>query len=423
MIESHGGTVEKFIGDAVVGVFGVPVVHEDDPERAVRAGLRIVDALVGTLRPDGSPLEARVGVNTGEALVRLDVDPASGRGFLTGDAVNTAARLQAAAPPDGVVVGAATHDLTIRTIVYEELSPVEAKGKSEPVAAWRAVGALARRGIDAPASELTPLVGREMELTYLSALFEKSVAQATPLFALIVGEPGIGKSRLLRELYALVDARPQMTTWRQGYCQPYGEDATYSALAQIVKGHAGIRDSDEVGTVEAKLAGRAAERSRQGVVSSAPAAPAGARGARGVTRGELRRLASLLRGQPAAKEPTVLVFEDLHWADDALLAFLVHLATHMASAPVLLVGTARPELFEHQPGFAAGGAVSRINVGPLSDAETTRLVSGLLGATGEKAAAVEGVAERCDGNPFFAEQSVRLLAESVTGKVPTPCRR
>ena len=418
VIESHGGTVEKFIGDAVVGVFGVPVVHEDDPERAVRAGLRIVDALVGTLRPDGSPLEARVGVNTGEALVRLEVDPASGRGFLTGDAVNTAARLQAAAPPDGVLVGAATHDLTIRTIVYEELSPVEAKGKSEPVAAWRAVGALARRGIDAPASELTPLVGREMELTYLSALFEKSVAQATPLFALIVGEPGIGKSRLLRELYALVDARPQMTTWRQGYCQPYGEDATYSALAQIVKGHAGIRDSDEVGTVEAKLAA---------VLPSGPDREWFRQRLRpllGLEAPEASReenFAAWLRffEDAAAKEPTVLVFEDLHWADDALLEFLVHLATHMTSAPVLLVGTARPELFEHQPGFAAGGAVSRINVGPLSDAETTRLVSGLLGATGEKAAAVEGVAERCDGNPFFAEQSVRLLAESVTGKVPS----
>ena len=143
MIECHGGTVEKFIGDAVVGVFGVPAVHEDDPERAVRAGLRLLEALEGMTRPDGTPLQARVGINTGEALVRLDVEPSSGRGFLTGDAVNVAARLEAAAPPGGVVVGALTHELTARVIVYEELRAVIAKGKAEPVAAWLATATLA----------------------------------------------------------------------------------------------------------------------------------------------------------------------------------------------------------------------------------------------------------------------------------------
>jgi class 3 adenylate cyclase len=146
VIESHGGTVEKFIGDAVVGVFGVPAVHEDDPERAVRAGLRLIEALEGLTRPDASPLQCRVGINTGEALVRLDVDPSSGRGFLTGDAVNVAARLQAAAPPNGVAVGALTHELTSRVIDYEELPSVAAKGKAEPVRAWRALSAVARRG-------------------------------------------------------------------------------------------------------------------------------------------------------------------------------------------------------------------------------------------------------------------------------------
>ncbi len=418
VIESHGGTIEKFIGDAVVGVFGVPVVHEDDPERAVRAGLRLIEALEGLARPDGSPLQARVGINTGEALVRLNVDPASGRGFLTGDAVNIGARLQAAAPPDGVVVGALTRELTAGAIDYEELPPVVAKGKAEPVTAWRTVGALARRGIDVPAGELTPLVGREMELTCLSALFEKSVAQSTPQFALIVGEPGIGKSRLVRELYALVDARPQMTTWRQGYCQPYGEDATYSALAQIVKGHAGIRDSDGLDAVETKLAavlpsGPDREWLRQRLWAllglEAPEA----------SREE--NFAAWLRffEYMAAREPTVLVFEDLHWADEALLAFLAHLATHLASVPVMLIGTARPELFERQPSFATSGAVSRIGLEPLSAVETTRLVSILLGAADDQGAAVEEVVERCEGNPFFAEQSVRLLAESVIGKVPS----
>ena len=166
IIESHGGVVEKFIGDAVVGVFGVPAVREDDPDRAVRAALHLLQAIEGLTRPDGSPLQARCGVNTGEALVRLDVDPSSGRGFLTGDAVNTAARLQAAAPPMGVVVGALTQRLTSAAFAYEPLTPLSLKGKSRPVAAWLA------REMD-PASErlgatrATPMVGRDAELASL----------------------------------------------------------------------------------------------------------------------------------------------------------------------------------------------------------------------------------------------------------------
>ena len=168
VIESHGGVVEKFIGDAVVGVFGVPAVREDDPERAVRAGLRLIEALEGMTRPDGSPLQARVGVNTGEALVRLDVDPSSGRGFLTGDAVNTAARLQAAAPPMGVVVGALTQRLTAAAFTYEPLAPLSLKGKSRPVPAWLA------RETDAASERLgatraTPMVGRAGRARYLPA--------------------------------------------------------------------------------------------------------------------------------------------------------------------------------------------------------------------------------------------------------------
>jgi class 3 adenylate cyclase len=363
VIESHGGTVEKFIGDAVVGVFGVPAVREDDPQRAVRAGLRLIDALEGMKRPDGSPLEVRVGVNTGEALVRLDVDPASGRGFLTGDAVNTAARLQAAASPMGVVVGALTHELTARVIEYRKLPSVSAKGKSEPITAWLAKGTLARRGLDSGTGDLTPLVGREVELSYLSAVFDKAAAQSLPQFALLVGEPGIGKSRLVRELLALVDARPQMTIWRQGVCPPFGEDITYGALADIVKGHAGIRNTDQTATVEAKL---------EAILPSGPDREwfhQRLRALVGLDAPEAARqenFTAWLRffEEVAAKEPTVLVFEDLHWADEALLDFLEYLTTRIAAVPLLIVGTARPELFERQPGFASGGEMTRIGLGP-----------------------------------------------------------
>jgi class 3 adenylate cyclase/tetratricopeptide (TPR) repeat protein len=418
VIESHGGTVEKFIGDAVVGVFGVPAVHEDDPERAVRAALRILEALEGMTRPDGTPLEARCGVNTGEALVRLDVDPISGRGFLTGDAVNTAARLETAAPPMGVVVGQLSHDLTIRAIVYEELPPVAAKGKAEPVAAWLATGRLARRGLELRSADLTPLVGREVELAYLSAIFDKTLLQAAPQFVLIVGEPGIGKSRLVRELSSLVDSSPQMIVWRQGYCPPFGEDVTYGALVEIVKGHFGIRDDDPVEVVDTKLRALLPEASDRGWLAQRVRALLGLE-ATEASRQE--NFAAWMRffEHLANAEPSVLVFEDLHWADDALLAFIEHLTVHLAAVPLLMVGTARPELLERRPGFAATGPVARINLGPLSPAEMTLLVAGLLGEPEDRANAVSKVLERCEGNPFFAEQSARFLADtSLQGSLP-----
>jgi class 3 adenylate cyclase/tetratricopeptide (TPR) repeat protein len=410
VIESHGGTVEKFIGDAVVGVFGVPAVHEDDPERAVRAGLRILEALDGMIRPDGSSLQARVGVNTGEALVRLDVDPASGRGFLTGDAVNTAARLEAAAPPGGVVVGILTHDLSTRAIAYEQLPAIAANGKTEPIPAWLATGRLARRGIEARV-DLTSLVGREVELAYLNAVLDKAITQALPQLALIVGEPGIGKSRLVRELATLLDARTEMVTWRQGYCPPYGEEVACAALAEIVRGHAGIRDNDPLDVVETKLETILPEGPDQGWFRQRLRALLGLAAPGASLEENFTAWTRLLEGIAGAG-PTVLVLEDLHWADEALLDFLEFLVTQVAAVPLLLVGTARPELFERKPGFMSAVPSTRVNLAPLSASDTAQLVAGLLGEPRDRAAAVGQVVERSEGNPFFAEQSARLLGDT-----------
>jgi class 3 adenylate cyclase/tetratricopeptide (TPR) repeat protein len=419
VIESHGGTVEKFIGDAVVGVFGVPAAHEDDPERAVRAGLRIVQVLEGMTRPDGSALQVRVGVNTGEALVRLDVTPGSGEGFLTGDAVNTAARLQAAAPAGGVVVGALTHELTQRVIEYEELAPVAAKGKSAPVLAWLARAAVSRMGIDVDRSALSPLVGREVELDSLRALLTRVITTSSPQFAVLVGEPGIGKTRLVQELFAHVDARPELITWRQSRCPSFGESISFWALADIVKAHAGILDTDDAPTVADKLAA---------------AVPVGTDHAWMVNR--LRALVGLDAPLAEREEnftawlrflehlahdgPLVIVFEDLHWADEGLLAFVEYLADHIASVPLFIVGTARPELFEAQPSFAADRSkLTRISLGPLAPRETERLVAGVLGDAEAFSQRVADIVARSEGNPFFAEESARLLGDG-TRDTPVP---
>ena len=253
-VERFGGSVEKFIGDAVVGVFGIPTAHEDDAERAVRAALAIVEGMASLPQVGDHALQVRVGVNTGRSLVRLDVSFGSGEGALVGDAVNTAARLLTAAAPMSVVVGKLTRSLSARAIEYDQLDPVTAKGKSQPLDAWLARRPIARRGIDGRGVSLAPLVGREVELAVLEGLLAKAIASATAQFALLVGEAGIGKSRLVTEFFRTLDERPGFfCTWRQGRCPPYGEDLAYWPLREIVTAHAGILQTDRPHVVEKKL--------------------------------------------------------------------------------------------------------------------------------------------------------------------------
>ena len=252
-VDSHGGVVEKFIGDAILGVFGVPAAHEDDPERAVRAALRICEEAAELQTLGGSPLRLRVGINTGEVLVRLGVAPGSGERFLAGDTINTASRIQSVAPEMSVAVGPATYEATKAVFAYDELPPAVLKGKAEPVRVFRPTASRARLGTDITRTHAGPFIGREIDVGLLKGLFDKSVAADAVGLVTVVGEPGLGKTRLVAELLAYVDARPELVTWRQGRCLPYGEGITFWALGEIVKAHAGILDSDPAAIASAKL--------------------------------------------------------------------------------------------------------------------------------------------------------------------------
>jgi class 3 adenylate cyclase len=248
-LERFGGTVEKFIGDAVMALFGAPAAHEDDPERAVRAALAIRDWAC-----EAGRVEVRLGVATGEALVTLGARPAHGEGMAAGDVVNTAARLQAAAPVNGVLAGERTYRATRAVIDYRPAGSVAAKGKSQPVPVWEAVAARARLGVDLPHEARTALVGRDRELDLLADGLARVRAERSPQLVTLVGVPGIGKSRLVYELRRIADAEGELIAWRQGLSLPYGEGVSFWALTEIVKAQAGILESDTTSEADAKLA-------------------------------------------------------------------------------------------------------------------------------------------------------------------------
>ena len=410
-IESHGGVVEKFIGDAVVGVFGVPAAHEDDPERAVRAGLRICEDAEELQAVGGEPLKLRVGINTGEALVRLGVTPGSGEGFLSGDSINTASRIQSVAPEMGVAVGLGTYESTAQVFDYEELEPATLKGKAQPVRIFHAKSPLARFGTDLTRTHDTPFIGREIDLALLKGIFDKTVAAKAVQLITVVGEPGLGKSRIVGELAAYVDARPDLITWRQGRCMPYGEGITFWALGEIVKAHAGILESDPPDVAQAKLGAVLPEGSEQAWFRQRLLPLLGIESTSSAEREELFTAWRRFLEHIAEERPTVLVVEDLHWADDAMLDFLEHLADRAEGVPLLVVGTARPELFERRPDYGRLRNATPINLSPLSEEETARLVSALLRTAVIPAELQQSILDRAGGNPLYAEEFVRLLKD------------
>jgi class 3 adenylate cyclase len=400
-IERYGGTVEKFIGDAVMAVFGAPVAHEDDAERAVRAGLRIVEAIEELNEQDASlSLQVRVGINTGEAVVALGARPELGEGIVTGDVVNTASRLQGAAPVNGVAVSGQTYRQTERVFVYEELSPVEVKGKTEPLELWRPIEARARFGTDVTRTHATPLVGRELEKPLLIGTFERSAKQRSCQLVAVVGEPGVGKSRLCTELFQYIEERPGLVRWRQGRCLPYGEGIAFWALGEIVKAECGILESDSQEQAAVKLdqalSGDDAERAWLRARLLPLVGGGGEPAAQEESFAAWRRFLESW----AVERETVLVFEDLHWADSALLSFLEHLADWAEGLPLLVLCTARPELYERHPTFGANARnAQRINLAPLSDEDTARLIASLLEKTVLPAETQRVLLERAGGNP------------------------
>jgi class 3 adenylate cyclase/energy-coupling factor transporter ATP-binding protein EcfA2 len=416
-IESFGGTVEKFIGDAVMGVFGAPLAHGDDAQRAVRAALAVRD-IAGELAEGG--LQLRVAVNTGEAIVSLGARPALGESLVAGDVVNTAARLQAAAPIDGVIVGSETYLATRDIIRYEPSTPVVAKGKERPVPAWIAIAAADSTLGPVDTEEI---VGRGFELAILGALWDRAVASRLPTLVSVIGPAGVGKSTLAARFTQLAaDSGARVV---HGRSLPYRESGSYGALASQLMTLADVFESDAASIVAGKLRTRTVQllNGRDGdadAIADDLAAVVGESSGRvALDRDALfHSVRDFLEGA-ARERPTILVFEDAHWADASLLDLVLELAALMSDVPVCIVTLSRPELFDARPDWGAGAPeFLGMTLGPLGEADARELVNRRIGDD-ERAEAVLRTAE---GNPLFIAQLAASIGEIAPGRLPTNIR-
>jgi predicted ATPase/class 3 adenylate cyclase len=423
-IESCGGTVEKFIGDAVMGVFGAPVAHGDDPERAVRAALAIRDGVAElSAATPNLDLQVRVAVNTGEAIVALDADMAQGEGLVAGDVVNTASRLQGFAPVNGVLVGEETYRATRSIVEYEAVEAVSVKGKSAPVTAWLALSATAppgeRRG------QRHPFVGRSHELGLLQRIWDQAVAEQRPHVVTVFGPAGIGKSRLAAEFSESVNESGGRAI--RGRSVPYGETATYGAFTQHVKQIAHIFDSDLTAEAWTKLEDTTASLVGNGDSAQVAEHVGSLIGleteASAAGREDLFYSARRLIEGLARRQPTLLVFEDVHWADAGTLDLLEALASRLRDVPLVIFALARPELLERKPSWGGGlPGYTALPLNPLGQQQAQELAERLLANTGFEPAAIVGTAE---GNPLFIEElaaSVLERGDDGTDDLPTSIR-
>ena len=398
-IAAHGGTVEKFAGDAVMAAFGIPRAHEDDAERAVRAALAILDH-VHELR-----LEARIGVESGEVVVD-DTDST----FATGQAVNVAARLQQAARAGEILIGATARRLTATAIEAESAGPLELRGFREPIPAFRPIAA--HDGGRHLRHVAAPFVGRDAELELLENTFTRTVRDNRPSVFTIYGEPGVGKSRLAREFLAGVEG----ATILQGRALPYGEGVTYWPLAEMVKAAAGITDDDPLERAREKLiecCGDEAIAELLGLASGVLEAVEGERG-----QSEIAWAAREFADELASVQPLVMVFEDIHWAEEPLLELIDHLAQWVRERPLLIICLARPELLEIRPTWGGGRVRSTaIELEALPRDESERLATALLDEHELPADVQAEVVDKAEGNPLYVEETVRMLLESGDGAV------
>jgi class 3 adenylate cyclase len=406
-LEHRGGTVEKFIGDAVMALFGAPVAHDDDPLRAVGAALAIRD-----WAREEDDLQVRIAVNTGEALVLLGARPAEGEGMAAGDVVNTTTRLQVAAPVNGVLVGETTYRATRDVVEYAQHEPVLAKGKSEPIPVWEAVQLRSRLGMDVERPVL-PLVGRTRELGVIVDAFERAKSDREPQLVTLVGVPGIGKSRLVGAFFSHLEGEPDLVWWRQGRALPYGDGVSFWAVAEMVKAQAGIQENDARDAGEEKLRASVEqlvdEDERDWVLEHLRPLMGGEhRGGSGESAPAWRRY---FEGM-AEQRPLVIVFEDMHWADDGLLDFIDHLVDWATGVPILVLATSRPELLDRRQAWGGGKLnASTVALSPLSDEEAAQIIHGVLDQAALPAETQHALLERAGGNPLYAEQFARLYME------------
>ncbi len=401
-LEGHGGTIEKYIGDAIMAVFGLPTLHEDDALRAVRAALGMQRALTDLNdeleRTWGVRLANRTGINTGEVIAG---DPSGGQRLVTGDAVNTAARLEQAAPTDQILIGELTHRLVRDAVDVEAVAPLELKGKAEPVRAQRLIGLRAATAT----SDRTPMVGRAAELGRLRELFGLAAEGRTLQIATVIGDAGVGKSRLTREFLSSIDEDAFIV---RGRCLPYGQGITFWPLVEIVRAAAEIDDDDPPERARAKLLGLVGERE----VAERIAAVIGLAGAAfplAETFWAVRRLIESL----AERGPVVLVIDDIHWAEPTLLDLIEHLGAGELAVPAMILCTARHDLLETRASWSeAGGEL--IVLGALGASDAGAIVEGLLGRSGLPAAILARVTDAAEGNPLFIEQLVSMLVDDDT---------
>jgi len=405
VIERHDGTVEKFIGDAVMAVFGIPVLHEDDALRAVRAAAEMRDALaelnIELQRDWGVRLETRTGVNTGSVVAG---DPSSGQSFVSGDAVNVAARLEQAAGPGEILVGQETWRLVRDAVTGESVDGLALKGKSATVPAVRLIGVTP--GVPGVARRLdSPMVGREAELSTLEEAFERSVVGPGCELVTVLGDPGVGKSRLTHEFVSGLGGRARVLRAR---CLPYGEGITFWPVAELVKEAAGITEADSPEEARSKIGLLVADDEDAGLIGDRVAAAMGLGEASGViqeTFWAVRRLLEALAGTG----PLAVVFDDVHWAESAFLDLIEYVANFSKGHALLFLCLARRELRDARPSWGDSGAL--VSLDPLSESESERLIEGLLGQAGLSEAARARITEAAEGNPLFVGEMLRMLID------------